>query len=87
MIYNNYHYLGVIRHQPRVVTFGRGIFFKGMRLEFVKYLFIYPCWINHFIGCVSAKYLHSHRVSFTSVLQTYPPPHIKLNTDSLLIRE
>ena len=36
----------------------------------------HPWWINHFIGCVSAKFLHSHRVSFTSVFQIPPPPSL-----------
>jgi hypothetical protein len=38
----------------------------------------YPCWIIHFIGCVSAKYLHTHTHTFSQLI----PSHIKLNACS-----
>jgi hypothetical protein len=51
MICNN-NYLGVVRHHPRVVTFGRSVF-KGVHLECENK----PIPIIHFIGYLSAKYL------------------------------
>ena len=57
----------------RELCFWWKYFFNRVHLDFEKNPFhtYYPCWINHFIGCVSAKYLHSHHLSFTSVSQTY----------------
>ena len=71
------NYLGIIRHDPRVVNFGRSIVLRECIWSLNKnpLHIYYPCWINHFIDCVSAKYAHSHHVFITSVFQTYPLPH------------
>ena len=52
--------LGVISHHSRMVTFGSSKSFLRECIWSLKKTSIhiyYPCWIIHFIGCVSAKYL------------------------------
>jgi hypothetical protein len=38
MIYNNYHYLGVICHHPQVVTFGRSIFLRECIYSYILFM-------------------------------------------------
>jgi hypothetical protein len=52
------NYLGVIRHDPRVVNFGRSIVLRECIWSLNKnpLQIYYPCWINHFIGCDIRKF-------------------------------
>jgi hypothetical protein len=84
LMHVNYNYLytvsllGVIRHHPRAITLGRSLFLRESIGKNPIHIY-YPCWIIHFNGCFSAKYL-------PPPLSQLIPPHININAVLLLMK-